>query len=70
MVASGGTVSPSSAINQVANGFNDPAAVVVDVNGNIFVADYYNRAVEEIHSGGDCGRYACRLQHVDIDSCA
>jgi sugar lactone lactonase YvrE len=32
----------------VASGFNTPAGTAVDASGNVYVADYYNGAVEEI----------------------
>ena len=41
--------------------FNDPAAMVVDTNGNIFVADSQNDAIRKITTNGGVTTFAGQL---------
>jgi hypothetical protein len=47
-VAVDGSVTPTSTVNILGSGFNHPAGVAVDGNGDVFVADALNSAVKEI----------------------
>jgi sugar lactone lactonase YvrE len=54
IVATDGSVSPSSTVIQLATGygFAYPEGVAVDASGNVIVADYDNEKVEEIEAVG------------------
>ena len=46
--AAAGTVTSSSTVDTLGNGFSEPDGVAVDGNGDVFVADFGNNAVKEI----------------------
>ncbi|MGB7197257.1 MAG: Ig-like domain repeat protein [Acidobacteriaceae bacterium] len=46
--AAAGTVTSSSTVDTLGNGFSEPDGVAVDGNGDVFVADFGNDAVKEI----------------------
>jgi NHL repeat len=52
IVAVGGVVSSSSAVNTIGSGFSVPSGVAVEGSGNVFVADQYHNAVKEIVAVG------------------
>ncbi len=59
------TLAGQALVRGAANGtstnaqFNDPAAIITDVNGNLFVADSQNHAIREITTNGFVTRF-CR----------
>jgi sugar lactone lactonase YvrE len=48
IVAANGVVTSGSAVNTVGSGFTKPAALAVDANGNVFVADAGSNSVKKI----------------------
>jgi NHL repeat len=61
------TLAGQALVNGAANGtgtnalFNDPAAMVADVNGNFFMADSQNHAIRQITAGGTVTTFAGQL---------